>query len=449
MSSGDRDVTGSSGELEESVFDPPLVTHRGPAVGESQLSVGGAGDIAVRAGRGPDPDRADLSVGQACPDFVADLDADGVVGRDPGAVAVTAVADESDLRGTVIADQPGVGEDVGKGGADGCGQVRSPGDNEVETEEVLRCSAGRLGEGLDHGGYGDDAGDGFVGDARAHREGVEVVGDVDAAAGGETFDDGVEGEAVGHGAGGQGGHSREGFEVGRGHGHVVAVLLAGLDEGLRVARRAGGEEHEERLMRLADARRCGVGGIDGGFAGTEVGRGDDCSIPSGGGERLGEFGRVADDEADSGGRDDSDLVVERPAGVDGGRDRAESGEAGDDAGGLERRGEAHRRDRDAVGLGSRDRRVGLSAVEGVDGGEHRGRISGEFGIREGVRDSSALRGVSARIRGSVARGGSDDSQLVRINGGNLEDPRRDGQFRPPRTRSSRARTWAGMCPILD
>ena len=384
VSSGDRDVAGTSGELEESVFDPPLVTDRGPTVGASQLSVGGAGDIAVGAGGGSDPDSADLSVGQAGTGFVADLDADGVVDRDPGAVAVTTVADEPDLGGTVIADQAGVGEDLGESRADGGRQVRTPGDDEVETEEVGGCSAGRLGEGLDHGGHGDDASNGFVGDARAHGEGVEVIGDVDAAAGGEAFDDGVEGEAVGHGAGGQGGHFGEGFEVGRGHGHIVAVLLAGLDEGLRIARRAGGEKHEERLGRFADARRCGVGRVDGGFAGTEVGRGDNCSGPSCGGERLGELGRVADDEADSGGGDDSDLVVERPAGVDGGRDRAESGKARDDAGGLERRGEAHCRDRGAVGFGSRIRRVGLGTVEGVDGGEHRGRIPDELSIGEGT-----------------------------------------------------------------
>ena len=183
--------------------------------------------------------------------------------------------------------------------------------------------------------------------------------------------------------------------MGRGHGHVVAVLLAGLDEGLRIARRAGGEEHEERLGRFADARRCGVGRVDGGFAGTEIGRGDDGSGPSGGGERLGESGRIADDEADSRGRDDSDLVVERPAGVDGGRDRAKAGEARDDAGGLERRGEAHRRDRDAVGFGSRRRRGGLGAVEGVDGGEHRGRIPDELSIGEGTRGLVRLGRVGA------------------------------------------------------
>ena len=67
--------------------------------------------------------------------------------------------------------------------------------------ETVGGTPGRLGEGLDHGGHRDDAGDGFVRDARPHGEGVEVVGDVDAPAGGEGLDDRIEGEAVGHGAG--------------------------------------------------------------------------------------------------------------------------------------------------------------------------------------------------------------------------------------------------------
>ncbi len=134
-----------------------------------------------------------------------------------------------------------------------------PGDDEVEAYEAVGITVGRLGEGRDDGGDGDDPGDGLLGDAASEGKRCELVGDVDRPAGREALDDGIEGEAVGDGAGGERDDAGQGFEVRRGDGDVGAVLLAGLEERLGVARRAGGEEHEERLVGAADGRRREIG----------------------------------------------------------------------------------------------------------------------------------------------------------------------------------------------
>lgn len=293
------------------------------------------------------------------------------------------------------------------------GRFATPGDDEVETYEALGITVGRLGEGRDDGGNGDDPGDGLLGDATSKRKRCELVGDVDRPAGREALDDGIEGEAVGDGAGGERDDVGQGFEVRRGDGDVGAVLLAGLEERLGVARRAGGEEHEERLVGAADGRRREIGtqGMSTVAAalllGGEFGDGDDGAGPAGAGERLGEGRGIADDEPDAGRGDDAYLVVQRPSRVDRRRDGAEAGEPGDDAGGRERRGEAHRGDRDARSLRGRARRVPLSAVEGIDGGGEAAGVGDEPGVAEV--------GILTDDRGSVG-----------VGPGGLEDRLGDG-----------------------
>src|SRR5699024_7435938 len=137
--------------------------------GSAQHGDGGAGDLSVRAGCGIDPQGSELTFGNLGAGLMTDLRTDRRVDVDPGPVAVAAEADEADVGGTVVADEAGVGKDGGERRAYARGQIGPAGDDELESAEPIPAAVGRLGEGLDDGGDGDDPSDRLGRDPGADR----------------------------------------------------------------------------------------------------------------------------------------------------------------------------------------------------------------------------------------------------------------------------------------
>src|SRR5699024_9118711 len=98
------DVPGTADELELPIDQATLIVDGGPSVGTDEHLVGRAREVPVGAGRGADPEGAEVAGRDLGPGIVADRRADPVVDADEGPVARTAVTDEPDLRGTVVAD---------------------------------------------------------------------------------------------------------------------------------------------------------------------------------------------------------------------------------------------------------------------------------------------------------------------------------------------------------
>ena len=119
-------------------------------------------------------------------------------------------------------------------------------------------------------------------------------------------------------------------------------------------------------------------------------------------------------------------MVQRPARVDGRGHGTEACESGDEAGGEERRGGAHGRDRDSPGLDGRRRRFGLRPVEGVDDGEGDTGVLDQLSVAEPVL-------------------GADEGELTGAVECHIEDRRRDRQIRPPESKAIGAVRGEALC----